>query len=40
MIQRDDVETIALLQALYPLGEIQLFEAAIDPHDFWIYRVP
>jgi 4-amino-4-deoxy-L-arabinose transferase-like glycosyltransferase len=40
MIQRDDVETIALLQALYPLGELTLFESAIDPHDFWIYRVP
>ena len=40
MIARDDVETIALLQALFPLGELQLFEAAIDPHDFWIYRVP
>lgn len=40
MIERDDVETIALLQALYPLGDLTLYESAIDPHDFWIYRVP
>lgn len=40
MVKYDDAETVALLQALYPQGELQLFEAAIDPHDFWIYRVP
>ncbi|MBI5935059.1 MAG: glycosyltransferase family 39 protein [Chloroflexi bacterium] len=40
MVARDDVETIALLQALYPLGELRLFESSIDPHDFWIFSVP
>ncbi len=40
MAARDDAETIALLQALYPLGELRLFESSIDPHDFWIFIVP
>jgi hypothetical protein len=40
MISMGDAETIALLQALYPLGELRQFESAMDIHDFWIFSVP
>jgi len=40
MIARDDVETLAVLQSLYPLGQLQPYESALDQHDFWIFNVP
>jgi 4-amino-4-deoxy-L-arabinose transferase-like glycosyltransferase len=40
MVSRDDVETLAILQALYPLGQLQPYESAIDIHDFWVFSVP
>jgi hypothetical protein len=40
MVNINDVETVALLQALYPLGQIKRFESVLDPHDFWIFSVP
>ncbi len=36
----DDQETLALLQSLYPLGQLRRYESTFDPHDFWIYSVP
>lgn len=35
-----DSETVALLQALYPRGELRQFESALDQHDFLIFSVP
>ena len=40
MAARDDAETLALLQALYPQGQSKFYESATDPHDFWIFSVP
>ncbi len=40
MVARDDVETLAVLQSLYPLGQLQPYESALDQHDFWIVSVP
>jgi 4-amino-4-deoxy-L-arabinose transferase-like glycosyltransferase len=40
MANLDDAETLAALQSLYPFGQLQRFESAMDLHDFWIYRVP
>lgn len=36
----DDVETLAVLQSLYPFGQLQRHESAFDMHDFWIFNVP
>ena len=40
MVRMDDAEALALLQALYPLGQLRQFESAFDSHDFWIFSVP
>ena len=40
MVSMGDAETIALLQTLYPPGELRQFESAYDTHDFWIFSVP
>lgn len=40
MVKFDDVETLALLQSLYPMGVLQHHEAAIASHDFWVFSVP
>ena len=40
MVKIEDVDAVALLQALYPLGQMQRFVSAYSVHDFWIYRVP
>jgi 4-amino-4-deoxy-L-arabinose transferase-like glycosyltransferase len=40
MVAINDVETLAVLQSLYPLGVLQRFESAIDSRDFWVYSVP
>jgi hypothetical protein len=34
------VDTLAVLQSLYPLGQLQPYESALDQHDFWIFNVP
>lgn len=40
MVKIEDAETLAMLQALYPQGELQRFISAYGAHDFWIDRVP
>ncbi len=40
MVARDDVETLAILQSLYPLGQMRPYELALSQHDFWIFNVP
>ena len=40
MIARDDVETLAVLQSLYPLGQMRPYESALSQHDFWIFNIP
>jgi hypothetical protein len=40
MVARDDVDTLALLKSLYPLGQLYPYESALDQHDFWIFNVP
>ncbi len=40
MVARDDAETLAALQALYPFGQLLPYESALDQHDFWIFTVP
>ena len=36
----DDLETLAALQSLYPLGQLRRYESAMVSHDFWIFSVP
>ncbi len=40
MVSQPDMETLNLLQAIYPQGQLQPYESAIDIHDFWIFSVP
>jgi 4-amino-4-deoxy-L-arabinose transferase-like glycosyltransferase len=40
MVSQGDLETLTLLQSLYPLGQLQPYESAIDVHNFWIFSVP
>jgi 4-amino-4-deoxy-L-arabinose transferase-like glycosyltransferase len=40
MVSQGDLETLTLLQSLYPLGQLQPYESAIDVHNFWIFNVP
>ncbi len=40
MINWEDAETIVLLQALYPLGQMSPYESAVLQHNFWIFTVP
>lgn len=40
MVTQPDSETLSLLQSLYPQGQLQPYESAIDAHNFWIFSVP
>ncbi|RJP49283.1 MAG: hypothetical protein C4583_12875 [Anaerolineaceae bacterium] len=40
IVSQPDTETLTLLQALYPPGQLQPYESAIDTHNFWIFSVP
>lgn len=40
MINWEDAETLAALQALYPLGQMSPYESAVLQHNFWIFTVP
>ncbi len=40
MAAQPDAETLSLLQSLYPQGQLQAYESAIDIHNFWIFSVP
>lgn len=36
----NDTETLDVLKALYPNGQLRLFDSDVAGHDFWIYLVP
>ena len=36
----NDTETLNVLKALYPNGQLRLFDSDVPGHDFWIYFVP
>ncbi len=36
----NDTETLNVLKALYPNGQLRLFDSDVPGHDFWIYLVP
>ncbi|GAB4461062.1 MAG: hypothetical protein Kow0070_18160 [Anaerolineales bacterium] len=36
----NDMETLNVLKALYPSGQLRLFDSDVPGHDFWIYFVP
>jgi hypothetical protein len=38
--EANDQETLDVLRELYPQGTLDLFDADIAGHDFWIYSVP
>lgn len=41
MVKSDDVETLTMLQSLYPQGVLRPFDSATgDHHDFWIFETP
>jgi hypothetical protein len=37
---QNDQESLDILKALYPNGELRMFESDIPGHDFWIFTVP
>jgi hypothetical protein len=40
MVEIENMDSLAALQALYPLGQLRRYESAFDSHDFWIFTVP
>ena len=40
MVKFEDTETLMVLQALYPQGQLRQFDSAQDGRDFWIFTVP
>jgi hypothetical protein len=36
----NDLETLDVLEELYPNGRLRLFESDVPGHDFWIFTVP
>ena len=36
----NDLETLDVLESLYPDGRVRLFESDVPGHDFWIFTVP
>ncbi|MEW6287218.1 MAG: glycosyltransferase family 39 protein [Chloroflexota bacterium] len=36
----NDTETLNVLKALYPNGQLRLFDSDVPGHDFWMYFVP
>jgi hypothetical protein len=39
LVKEEDTETLDALRQLYPLGALNLFQASVPGHNFWIFFV-